>query len=189
MGKVCNQLLRDLDRPWSKYDGQRLLKEIQKELSAWPTEVGPTMLIMAGFPSDESTKELSDEQLIGARDALCKVDNVFGKYLTTECFGSMFSGPIWSRTETQFDAARLRIALMTFEKRVGRLPNELDELVTMGILLAVPNDSFDGKPFGYSVTDRMLWSAGETFIDKSIAPTLDSETDDHIQLAWRIPRS
>jgi hypothetical protein len=144
------------------------------------------MLIMAGFSSDEPVKFLGDNQLFAARDKLRSVDNVFGKYLTLECYGAVYSAPLRSQTEIRFDATRLRIAIAIFEKRVARLPNELNELVDAGILRALPNDSFDGKPFGYSAKDRMIWSAGENAVDKIDPPQWDLELGD-LQLIWRIP--
>ena len=56
--------------------------------------------------------------------------------------------------------ARTVLSLSLFEMRQGRLPEGFDELVTAGILDAIPVDPFCDKPLRYSRERRRVWSVG-----------------------------
>lgn len=64
------------------------------------------------------------------------------------------------------DAALVVIAITLFERREGRLPSTLDELVPE-LLPRVPLDLFTGEPIRYRVEGDtfVLWSVGNDYID------------------------
>lgn len=51
------------------------------------------------------------------------------------------------------------VALRLFEKRTGKLPATLAELVP-AYLTAVPRDPYDGKPFRYVPEKRLVYAVG-----------------------------
>lgn len=64
------------------------------------------------------------------------------------------------------DATLVIIAITLFERREGRLPSTLDELVP-AFLPRVPLDMFSGEPIRYRVESDsfVLWSVGNDYID------------------------
>jgi hypothetical protein len=69
-----------------------------------------------------------------------------------------------ARAEGRLDGARLVVALRLFEKRTGKLPATLAELVP-AYLTAVPRDSYDGKPFRNKPEKRLVYALGEDLKD------------------------
>jgi hypothetical protein len=64
-----------------------------------------------------------------------------------------------ARINGQLDGTRLVVALRLFEKRTGKLPATLAELVP-AYLPAVPRDPYDGRPFRYSPEKRVVYAVG-----------------------------
>ena len=59
---------------------------------------------------------------------------------------------------------RLAIACQRYERKTGRLPEKLDDLVP-AFIEAVPADPFDGQPLRYSRARRIVWAVGENLRD------------------------
>jgi hypothetical protein len=66
--------------------------------------------------------------------------------------------------ETRLSSIRLLAACKLYERRHGRLPTDLPALVPE-ILKEIPRDPFDGAPFRYSQSRRLLYSVGCNCID------------------------
>jgi hypothetical protein len=82
-------------------------------------------------------------------------------------------------------AVRTIVALRLFVDRRGRLPDSLDDLVTEGILTAVPTDPFNDQPLRYSKERKVVWSVGADEIDDggAIDPELSTSSKDY---AWPV---
>ncbi len=61
-------------------------------------------------------------------------------------------------------ATRLLLALKGYKMDKGRLPETLDELVP-AYIEAVPPDDFDGRPFRYSASRKVIYSVGKNLTD------------------------
>lgn len=61
-------------------------------------------------------------------------------------------------------ATRLLLALKGYKMDKGRLPETLDELVP-AYIEAVPPDDFDGRPFRYSASKKVIYSVGKNLTD------------------------
>ena len=62
------------------------------------------------------------------------------------------------------------MALRLFEKRTGKLPATLAELVP-AYLTAVPRDPYDGNPFRYAPEKRLVYAVGMDLKDSGGTPT------------------
>jgi hypothetical protein len=74
------------------------------------------------------------------------------------------------RAEGRLSGARLVVALRLFEKRTGKLPATLAELVP-AYLPAVPRDPYDGNPFRYAPEKRLVYAVGMDLKDSGGTPT------------------
>ena len=61
-------------------------------------------------------------------------------------------------------ATRLLLALKGYKMDKGGLPETLDELVP-AYIEAVPPDDFDGRPFRYSASRKVIYSVGKNLTD------------------------
>ena len=91
--------------------------------------------------------------------------NVVGKILLATTFPAIKS-VVESRCRMECDRAGLRllIACQRYERRNGKLPLKLSDLVPE-FIEAVPKDPFDGQPLRYSAERRIVWSVGKNLKD------------------------
>ncbi len=68
------------------------------------------------------------------------------------------------QTESEWAATRLIVALHLHRRETGEFPGELASL-TPGLMPSIPNDPFDGKPFRYVASMRILYSVGANLQD------------------------
>ena len=106
------------------------------------------------------------EELQSLRSKAKSTKNPYGKLLA----GFMLMDPEpFVRTLTTFksrgETLKAVVGARLFEKRRGRLPASLDELVTAGILKAAPTDPFSGGELRYDFKRRVVWSVGEDLKD------------------------
>ncbi len=102
------------------------------------------------------------EELQSLRSKAKSTKNSYGKFLA----GIMLPDPeSFVRALTTFksrgETLKAVVGARLFEKRRGRLPASLDELVTAGILKAAPTDPFSGGELRYDSKRRVVWSVGE----------------------------
>jgi hypothetical protein len=158
--------MTDFDLPWTELSGRPAPKRSQ-ELTAWPETLDLTV-----FGGDESA-DIGPRVLASARARLRQVDNPIGKRLVE----SFNQDSKWLRgaalsNQAAYDATRIFLALRIYALERGKLPQELEALVEARILDAVPLDPLAEKPFGYSRSQRALWSVGKHESDGS-DPYLD----------------
>ena len=89
-----------------------------------------------------------------------RTPNVLGKEYVAMigCGDSVFEKSVRFRTEQNI--ARTLLALSIYKRRTGKIPEELDDLVSGGVLSHVPLDLFSGKPLLYSAKKSIVWSVG-----------------------------
>jgi len=80
----------------------------------------------------------------------------------------------WVRDRTRLRALLLRAAVELYERRQGRYPEDLNQLVEAGIIPAIPDDPFDGQKFRYISSPE----GGKIY---SVGPDL---VDDHAEIEW-----
>lgn len=68
------------------------------------------------------------------------------------------------RVECSVAATHLVTTIMAYEKKNGKMPDKLDELVPDFITM-VPMDPYDGKPFRYNASKRIVYSVGKDLED------------------------
>ena len=103
---------------------------------------------------------LSKKAIERIRPAYNQIDNPLGRL-----FDSMSSplGPSFSRVfrgRAEREATRVLLALQLFHRRERRWPASLGELVSRGLLEAVPRDPFGEDEFRYSQARGLIWSVG-----------------------------
>ena len=69
------------------------------------------------------------------------------------------------RAESLLAGAKLAVACSRFQRKQGRWPETLPELVPE-FLAEVPRDPFDGEPFRYSAEKGLVWSVGKNLTDE-----------------------
>lgn len=152
--------LADIGKPWLHRD-RNPLEALQKELTAWPSDVTIDFGVLMGVSGTEPNppRKLTAKELQQARDALRNVDNPLGKRLIG--YMSPDITPFFESRQARLESVRIRIALRMYERKHGKLPGELDELVDAKLLPEVPVDPFDGKAFRYSKERRVVWCVGQ----------------------------
>ncbi|MBN2189644.1 MAG: hypothetical protein JW728_00345 [Candidatus Aureabacteria bacterium] len=86
--------------------------------------------------------------------------NAVGKFLIAliipaydKCF------ELKSRMDVSLSATRFMFLCKAYEKKIGRLPDSLEELVPE-YADSIPIDPFDGKPLKYSADEKVIYSVG-----------------------------
>ena len=87
-------------------------------------------------------------------DYLCMLLMPSEKILETRC-----------RTDGVLAGAKLVVACNRFQRKMGRWPAELQELVPE-YLSEVPRDPYDGAPFRYSAEQGLVWAVGKNLTDE-----------------------
>jgi hypothetical protein len=166
-----------MEFPYLKRDHSPF-KRLEHELSAWPKEVEHSLsFVHAKEDPAKKAPAITDSALKQAHDSLLNVDNVFGKYLVQEWSGcGTFGTHSLDPSIAKLDAARLKLALRLYERRHGRLPKQLDDLVADKLLPDVPRDPYDGGCFKYSHATRVIRSVGPKGTNDGVMPeTRDPE--------------
>ena len=112
----------------------------------------------------ESEQQM-DQIRKGGRWGLFIHGNAVGKILAAAIYPAIKS-TVEQRCRMECDRSGLRllIACQRYERRNGRLPAKLDDLVPE-FIEAVPKDPFDGQPLRYSAERRIIWSVGKNLKD------------------------
>jgi hypothetical protein len=166
---------------------QNYFASLQNELRDWPSEVAADVAFVHLHDNTMQRRSLSQRQLKRAQAKLRGVDNVLGKLMIVHS-SSLLGAATNEMHEARLESARLRIALRLFEKQRGALPAQLDELVTDGLLPAVPLDPYGGGPFQFSPERRTIWCVGQHGNNDGVIPESPEEAvfDEDIDLTWRI---
>jgi len=77
------------------------------------------------------------------------------------------TGTVWANDRARLRGLLLRAAVELYQRRQGEYPESLQQLVDTGIISAVPDDPFDGKPFRYipSPDGGKIYSVGPDLVD------------------------
>lgn len=186
-GELYLSHIDSLDRPWLDCRHTQLDGLIE-EISVWPREIDPSGVIMVAYLDEPPEPGLPAGKLRTAKAALRKIDNVFGKHLVDQATGTM-DVPTLHFQQAVVAAVQLRSALRIFEVEHGRLPGDLNELVTAGLLPALPRDPFDGQPFKYSAARRALWCVGRDGKNRGELPEREDPEfprNEDSELTWRV---
>jgi len=81
------------------------------------------------------------------------------------------------RAESLLSGTKLAVACNRFERKKGRWPETLDELVP-AYLEAVPTDPFDGEPFRYSAEKGIVYSVGANLTDEGGSMWVEGSEDE-----------
>jgi len=100
------------------------------------------------------------------------------------------------RLKTDREALLTVLALMRYQKKIGRYPTSLDEVVAAGYLEKLPMDPYGDKPLIYEKTKDsfVLYSIGLNFKDdggepgKSSAGRLRKWSDNGDTVFWPVPK-
>ena len=153
--------------PWrpghKRSDEDNLLPE-----DCWPTH------LRTGFPYDmlgpgpearKTVEELSESMpehacywrvpdeadLAASREKLRQLDNPIGLLLAESAIGTLPNCvDMLFRNRALREATKAVLAVRLYQIQSGRLPDDLQSLVTAGLLTAVPADPFADAPLGYS---------------------------------------
>lgn len=101
-----------------------------------------------------------------SKTALIARPNVVGRILC-DIFIPSIGDSIFERkcrTECQVAAARLLAACNAYQKKEGKLPDDLQSLLPM-FLAAIPDDPYDGKSFRYLPSMNLVYSIGKDLKD------------------------
>jgi len=200
--ELFSALVAQADRPWTARR-DNVAAKILAELDAWPRGLRPNNVIWTPMVIRAST-------LRDGRRALRRIDNPAGKMLVVGLFdpkSSLFAdvgtGLLFRALSLAAERAATRVvlALRRHERRTGKLPATLEELVASGLLDSVPDDPFGSEPLRYARERRQLWSVGENSRDDGgieapeEAPGDDEEEaadeaeadDGPDDLVWRLP--
>lgn len=83
------------------------------------------------------------------------------------------------RVESLLAGAKLAVACNRFQRKQGRWPAELPELVPE-FLSAVPRDPFDGAPFRFSAEKGLVWSVGRNLTDEGGSTQVSSSDKEYV---------
>jgi hypothetical protein len=145
--------------PWTERDNSvELDEEIARTNLA--AEIAPLMELV----KDESLP-LNRFAVQKTRTAYLAIDNPIGRIMDTSSLGFACSDFRICQVRTEREATRACLAALIFERRKGRLPEALSDLVAEQILSAVPQDPFCGEPLHYSPSQRKIWSVSNDGID------------------------
>jgi hypothetical protein len=175
-------ILDDLELPWRAFKA-RPEREQFPQLQEWPAEVPLSIL------GNAEPEKLSDAQLSQIRAALAKVDNPIGKkMLQDSSIDSELTLRVAANEQARYDGWRLIVALGTFEREHGRLPETLESLREAKLLDVLPLDPYSDSPLAYSAADRAVWSIGPDGTNSSQPVADDDDANDlHSLLVWRLP--
>ncbi|HUY87142.1 MAG TPA: hypothetical protein VMV10_00245 [Pirellulales bacterium] len=180
-------LVHRSDAPWragrERSAEERLLPE-----EHWPAQLSPDFPYELLGPGPEARKaveellELTQEDdgslsnladlarhwqapdgaaLATARENLRRLDNPVGRLLAQSEIGVLPNCvDLLFRTRALREATKAVLALRLYQIQRGRLPDDLESLVEVGLLAAVPADPFADRPLGYSRERAVVWSVG-----------------------------
>ncbi len=181
-GEIAREAIARLPRPW-RDEPCRVRPRLAERLAAWPATLRPLPLTR---PRSVDSKTLGS-----ARDALRRVDNPVGCLLVLSQTGLDWTtdGGISRMLDVESRylladarATRAIVALRLYERRHGRVPAALADLVAEDLLDSVPIDPFDGRPLRYSAQKRLLWAVGHDRVDDGGDFDSDEET-----CRWPVP--
>jgi hypothetical protein len=145
--------------PWTERDNEvQLEDEIARTNLA--ADIAPLMELVKDEPLP-----LSRQAAQKARAAYLAIDNPIGRIMATSILGFACSDFKICQVRTEREATRACLAAIIFERRKGRLPETLSDLVAEKILPAVPSDPFCGEPLHYSRSQRKVWSVSNDGTD------------------------
>lgn len=181
------ELIRYAESPWQsggrRGDDWQLLPE-----DCWPPQLRPDFPYHLLGPSPEAREALDEfleslEQdnfnpsdllevvrswsapdeaaLAVAREKLQQVENPIGRLLAKSAIGALPSCvDMLFRNRALREATKAVLAVRLYQIQRDRLPDDLQSLVTAGLLAAVPADPFADAPLGYSRERAEVSSVG-----------------------------
>lgn len=176
----------DRDRPWSGPRGTRLQSFIESlrrcyglspdpPWNAWPVQLtpsfpyewlGPTASVNLEtdpvgaecFERYRDWKVPSQRDLEHARRRIARLPNILG-YLLFRLNTSASRDLLFMQRARQ-QGTRAILALRLYQRKYGRLSDDLRDLVDVGILKDIPRDPYLDAPLSYSRQRQVIWSVG-----------------------------
>lgn len=202
LGARAERLVHEATLPWHEILPEAIQEDIERELAAWPAELGLLALFLryvVAHGSDASgppafapgtlgasilgSPHLSRKERRSTRKALAGVRNPVGKALVSfELIAGVRALGNLRDLELERRFVILALALRRHEISAGPLPETMDGLVEHGCLRELPTDPFSGKPFGYSRERRLLWSVG---LRGDTGPAPEDLTAEGSSRGWR----
>jgi len=141
--------------PWAERCGQ---VELDREMcqSNLLAEIEPLLRLVENEPLPLSRRAAQI-----AKAEYLKIENPVGRIFSCSLLGFVSSDIKVFRVRTEREVTRTIMALLIFERRKGRLPADLTDLVGEKILNSIPTDPFSGEPLHYSRERRIVWSVGD----------------------------
>jgi hypothetical protein len=140
---------------WAERDGQVELDNLIAHTNLLE-EIAPLMERLKDEPLP-----LSQRAAQRARSLYEQIKNPIGRVMDTSVIGFVGSDLKVFQVRAEREAARTYLALKIFERRKGKLPVTLSELVSEKLLDAVLIDPFCGRPLQYSQAKRRIWSVSD----------------------------
>lgn len=171
------EIVRRAEEPWRPGRKSAEESELLPE-DSWPTQLRTGFqydMLGPGPAARKTVEELSESMpesarywrvpdeaaLAAAREKLQQVDNPVGRLLAESAIGILPNCvDILFRNRALREATRAVLAVRLYQIQRGRLPDDLQSLVTAGLLTAVPADPFAEEPLGYSRERAEVWSVG-----------------------------
>lgn len=145
--------------PWTERNGEVELDHANDQTNLME-DIAPLMELVKDEPLP-----LSRQAVQKARAAYLEVDNPVGRIFDTSVIGFVASDLKVCQVRTEREATRTCLALIIFERRKGKLPVALVDLVQEKLLPAVPLDPFCREPLHYSREKRKIWSVSDDGVD------------------------
>ncbi len=152
--QITADLVRNATLPWSKQI------DVTAELAKVTAGIPFYILENVGI-ADDTKPKLSEAQIHSGSLALEKVDNPAGRLMCGSLsFEMMMEAEV--KREASLGATEIVLAAQIYKRNTGHFPAKLDDLVSAGILSAVPMDPFSGAghAFRYNAARGVIWSIG-----------------------------
>ncbi len=176
-------IIENVKRPWKDCNWE-INRELMRRRKEWTEQCKTAERIFREV--SEAGRELSADEMKKLAEVL---QNAVGKAIFAV---GPYVGPSPVVTCCGFRAnregTRAVVALRLYEIRHGDLPATLAELVTDGILKAVPRDVFSDGGLLYSRERRVVWSVGDDGKDDGGDPgDADRSPAGRKDMVWRVP--
>ena len=152
--EVWDEILDSVDREFVPgHDDRSLASRIEP----WE-DVDFEYLVEMGDWSNDRFNQLKAE--------VNETPNAYGRFLAgtlMPVYGQIVDTVFWARTRRELYRAQVGSEL--FFRQYGRLPYELDELVSKGVLERAPMDWFANVSLRYDADRRLVWSVGPDGVD------------------------
>jgi hypothetical protein len=184
---VVATMIKDLSSPWLRRC-RAPADAVLQQVHPWPESLrfNNDFVLLAFGEINREKQEVSEAEIVSAREALLKVHNPVGKLMVHNVGSFDAVRRAFHISQLRTDVALVLIACRLFQDRENRLPRGLSELVDAGLLDGIPVDPFSGQPIRYDVTRQLVWSFGIDEEDNEGDWDFAADTPDGKDLVWRV---